>query len=314
VLFPEDLLFHAKYFWRTRCINDVDTSDWSVPFNFTTTQDMFLTNPANGSVNQPLATKIEWSIQGSNLHLRYQYQIGTDSNFATKPIVTLPALNISNTIVNGTYATTYFWRVRAFNGIDTSRWSEIRRFSTIPPPVIGVPSLLSPASSAKNIPVAPVTLTWSFANNALEYEVVVADDATFAGVIASGKTTGTGSIFSGVQPNSRYYWRVRGINGTVLGPWSGGRWFETAPPVGMGEVTEINGLQVYPNPANDVVTIKADEPIQISIKDIQGKTVLVQTEKTKETSLNTSAWPNGVYFISIETEDRIWHEQLIINH
>jgi hypothetical protein len=314
VIFPEDLLFHAKYYWRTRCINDLDTSLWSFPFNFTTTQDMFLTNPANGAVNQPLATKLEWSIQGSNLHLRYQYQIATDSNFAGKPIITLPALNTSTTTVNGTYATTYFWRVRAFNGIDTSRWSEIRRFSTIPPPTIGVPSLLSPASSAKNIPVAPVTLTWSFANNALEYEVVVSDENTFTNIIASGKTTGTGSIFSGVQPKTRYYWRVRGINGTVLGPWSGGRWFETAPPVGIEEEITIKGLQLYPNPATDVVTIKAEEPIQISVLDIQGKTMLVQTEKTKETSINTAEWPNGMYLVIIETEAGISVQKLFISH
>jgi hypothetical protein len=314
VIFPEDLLFHAKYYWRTRCINDLDTSLWSVPFNFTTTQDMFLTNPANGAVNQPLATKLEWSIQGSNLHLRYQYQIATDSNFAGRPIITLPALNTSTTTVNGTYATTYFWRVRAFNGIDTSRWSEIRRFSTLPPPVIGVPSLLSPASSAKNIPVAPVTLTWSFANNALEYEVVVSDENTFTNIIASGKTAGTGSIFSGVQPKTRYYWRVRGVNGTVLGPWSGGRWFETAPPVGIEEEITIKGLQLYPNPAKDVVTIKAEEAIQISVLDIQGKTVLVQTEKTKESSINVAEWPNGLYIIKIETDRGSTLQKLIINH
>ncbi len=314
VLFPEDLRFHAKYFWRTRCINTIDTSNWSVPFNFTTTQDMFLSNPANAALNQPLATKLEWSIQGSNMHLRFQYQIGIDSNFALKPIVTLPALSAFNTTVTGNYATTYFWRVRAYNGIDTSRWSEIRRFTTINPPVIGVPSLLSPASNAKNVPVGPVTLAWSFASNALEYEAVVSDESTFTNIIASGKTTGTGSIFSGVQPNTRYYWRVRGLNGTAVGPWSGGRWFETAPPVGMEEKIQVKGFVMYPNPARDLVTIKAEEEMLISIKDIQGKTILVQTEKTKETSINTAEWPNGMYIISIETEAGMSHQQLIINH
>ncbi|MCG9879352.1 MAG: hypothetical protein MH472_02025, partial [Bacteroidia bacterium] len=29
---PGDLLFHTKYFWRTRCINSVDTSNWSATF------------------------------------------------------------------------------------------------------------------------------------------------------------------------------------------------------------------------------------------------------------------------------------------
>jgi hypothetical protein len=314
VLFPEDLLFHSRYYWRTACINDLDTSNWSTPFNFTTTQDMFLTSPVNGAINQALSTKLEWSIQGSAQHLRYQYQIGTDSSFTTSPIITLAASSSANATVNGTYATTYFWRARAYNGIDTSRWSAISRFTTINPPVIGVPSLLSPASSARNIPVAPVTLTWSFASNALEYEAVVSDEPTFTNVIASGKTIGTGSIFSGVQPNSRYYWRVRGLNGTAVGQWSGGRWFETAPPVGVEEKIQVKGLILYPNPAKDMVTIKANEEMLISILDIQGKTILVRTEKTKETSINTAEWPNGMYIISIETEAGISHQQLIINH
>ncbi len=314
VIFPEDLRFHAKYYWRTRCINAIDTSQWSVPFNFTTTQDMFLTSPANGAVNQALSTKLEWSIQGSAQHLRYQYQVSIDSNFVASPVITLAASSSANTTVNGTYATTYFWRARAYNGIDTSRWSAISRFTTINPPVIGVPSLLSPASSAKNVPVAPITLAWSFASNALEYEAVVSDEPTFTNIIASGKTTGTGSIFSGVQPNTRYYWRVRGLNGTAVGPWSGGRWFETAPPVGIEEKIQVKGLMVYPNPAIDVVTIKADEDMLISILDIQGKTIWVQTEKTKETSINTAEWPNGMYIISIETEAGMSHQQLIVNH
>lgn len=314
VLFPEDLLFHARYYWRTKCINDLDTSNWSTTFNFTTTQDMFLTSPVNGAVNQALSAKLEWSIQGSSQHLRYQYQISTDSSFTTSPINTLAPSSSANTTVTGGYATTYYWRARAYNGIDTSRWSAISRFTTINPPVIGVPSLLSPAANAKNIPAEPVTLSWSFTSNALEYEVVVSDEATFTNVIASGKTIGTGSIFSGVQPNSRYYWRVRGLNGTAIGAWSGVRWFETAPLVGIEEKIHVKGLMVYPNPVKDVVTIKADENMQISILDIQGKTILVQTEKTKETSINTAEWPNGMYFISIETGAGMSHQQLIINH
>jgi hypothetical protein len=162
--------------------------------------------------------------------------------------------------------------------------------------------------------VGPVTLSWSFASNALEYEAVVSDESTFTNIIASGKTTGTGSIFSGVQPNTRYYWRVRGLNGTAVGPWSGGRWFETAPPVGIDEKFQVKGFVMYPNPARDLVTIKAEEEMLISIKDIQGKTVLVRTEKTKETSINTAEWPNGMYIISIETEAGMSHQQLIINH
>jgi hypothetical protein len=107
---------------------------------------------------------------------------------------------------------------------------------------------------------------------------------------------------------------VRGLNGTAVGQWSGGRWFETAPPVGVEEKIQVKGLILYPNPAKDMVTIKANEEMLISILDIQGKTILVRTEKTKETSINTAEWPNGVYFISIETEAGMSHQQLIVNH
>ena len=299
---PGDLFFHTKYFWRTRCINSVDTSNWSATFNFVTTQNVWLTTPINASVNIPISTKLDWGLQGSNFDSRYQYQIATDSLFDTKPIVTLPKDAISEITVNLVHGTRYFWRARVFHAKDTSRWSVINYFNTIPPPAIGVPTLVSPAQGAKNIPLTPVLLSWNFSSNALSFDIEVSTAADFSTINASGNSQGTGSQFSGMQGNTRYYWRVRGRNGNFTSAWAT-RWFETAPPTSLLENAFEKETQVYPNPASSFISVRTKGVFEVQVKDMTGKNMFMQADNLNELNIQTQDWPAGLYLVHIKQND-----------
>ncbi len=312
--FPTYLNFHTKYYWRAKCINDFDTSSWSIPFNFTTTGEVELSNPNNNQTNLPEVTTLRWYMNGVLKQTGFQYQLATDSNFVDAPIVTLPVSDAFSTTVNCNTATTYYWRVRAYNEFDTSRWSKFRRFSTNNPTPIAKPNLIWPENRSINVPSSSINFSWGPANNASEYELVMSIDSTFNNTFYNHRTTNTYSTLNGFLPKSKYFWRVRGVQGAILGPWSEERWFETASLVGVNETKDIKGLVMFPNPAQDIFTVSAVDDMRIFVLNIQGKTMLVQTEKTKETSINIAEWPNGMYFIKIETDQGSMLQKLIINH
>ncbi len=297
-----DLRFHTKYFWRTRCISMVDTSDWSVPFNFITTQDVWLSSPLNAAVNVPISTKLDWGLQGSNFDSRYQYQIATDSMFETKPIFTLAKDAISEVTVNLVHGTRYFWRARVFHAKDTSRWSVINYFNTIPPPAIGVPVLVSPAQGAKNIPLTPIILSWNFSANALSFDIEVSTSADFSTINASGNAQGNASQFSGMQPNTRYYWRVRGRNGNFTSAWAT-RWFETSPPTSLTENAFEKETQVFPNPASSFISVRTKGTFEVQVKDLTGKNMFSQVDNINELNIQTQDWPAGLYLVHIKQND-----------
>jgi hypothetical protein len=309
--FPSDLLFHAKYYWRSRCINSVDTSSWSTVFSFTTTTDMQLNTPVNGAINIPVHTFLDWSIQGSNLDQQYQYQIETDSLFDNKPIITLPAEHFSEDSFVGMYATTYYWRARAFNAIDTSEWSKIYTFRTANLPVIGTVAIAYPANGA-SVATGIVSLGWNLATNATSYDIEIALNDDYSSIVATGTALGTGAQFSGTQPHTKYYWRVRGKNSATNGPWSG-RWFETGVGVGIDEVNFHNLIQLSPNPADDSFAIHATEDFDINVYSMEGR-LMYTADKGKQTKIDTQLWPEGIYIITLKGNNQLFQQKITIIH
>lgn len=310
--FPVDRLFKTTYYWRARCLNAVDTGKWTTPFFFNTTTDPYTTGPANGSVNVGLNPKLTWSIQGSATDYRYQYQLATDSNFATKSILTLPADESAEVTVACAYQTQYYWRARATHPRDTSGWTAIAWFKTIDAPVILPPTLLNPPANATNLPVEPITLSWSTAAFATSYDVEVASDVNFSNIVASANTPGTGAIFSGMQPRSRYYWHVRGRMGTIVGTWAAARWFESGAPTGLAETTTNLKVLMYPNPATTEVSLSASQPFSVSVFDAKGACVYLQQHATTTHVLQTGNWARGLYMVKITAENGVMMQRLVV--
>lgn len=91
--------------------------------------------------------------------------------------------------------------------------------------------------------------------------------------------------------------------------------FEPTSNTDYEEMVSINSksekrIELYPNPANDILNIKASESqtIEGSIIDQTGKTVLL----FNQTTIDISALENGLYFIELKTERGVIRERLLV--
>lgn len=75
-------------------------------------------------------------------------------------------------------------------------------------------------------------------------------------------------------------------------------------------VTEIKklGNMVYPNPANDVISVKADETATVSITDISGRTMLTTNARKNISIAHLTA---GTYILNIVENNTVYSGQLI---
>jgi hypothetical protein len=90
----------------------------------------------------------------------------------------------------------------------------------------------------------------------------------------------------------------------------------------MTDLATDNGIEnastvfnVYPNPANDVVSILSNEDGQLNILDVNGRIVLTES-LISNTRLNVSTidLPTGVYQINLITDRSSKTEKLIVSH
>jgi hypothetical protein len=82
------------------------------------------------------------------------------------------------------------------------------------------PVLTSPPDGELGVALQPV-LTWEAVDDAIEYELQVATDATFTNVIHSATTAATShTVDPALDGMTRYYWRVRGTNACGAGDYS----------------------------------------------------------------------------------------------
>ena len=63
-------------------------------------------------------------------------------------------------------------------------------------------------------------------------------------------------------------------------------------------------IQVYPNPATDLLTLRVGEamqnkPLNVTVVDVTGRMVFAESVSATELRLDVSQWPSGVYFMLI---------------
>ena len=88
----------------------------------------------------------------------------------------------------------------------------------------------------------------------------------------------------------------------VLGNYAGGAaYFEGATPPAHNAIAqhELLPLRVYPNPANHIICLESDQPLEsVVIYDLYGRVILlVNNIEDNSAVINTSCLPAGVYFV-----------------
>ncbi|MCD6382055.1 MAG: T9SS type A sorting domain-containing protein, partial [Candidatus Hydrothermae bacterium] len=107
-------------------------------------------------------------------------------------------------------------------------------------------------------------------------------------------------------------------DGVVYVRRTGEQEIQSGGPQG-GEVGRVNGLkvEVAPNPAGDLITIRANLPFRIPLRfrlyDRAGRLVDERTFKELDTELkiNIEKLPAGIYFYNLDAEGRHCHGKFV---
>lgn len=87
--------------------------------------------------------------------------------------------------------------------------------------------------------------------------------------------------------------------------------------LGTEETQAVPMVHVFPNPGNGMIRISSEEQItSLQIVDLAGRQVFNANDKSgiTETSINLSTYPNGVYFIQVETSQGKQTIKYILQH
>ena len=80
--------------------------------------------------------------------------------------------------------------------------------------------------------------------------------------------------------------------------------------------TEEPKIQVYPNPAHDLVTIRCseplkDKPLSLIVTDVMGRKMLSENNVSSSSTIDVSQWPSGVYFMQLEQDGQRFGRKIL---
>ena len=240
----------------------------------------------------------------------YQYRYSTNIIFSNPNLFTIGATSQAN-LSSLSYGTQYYWQVRTFHATDTSEWSLPWSFTTVYQ-LTTAPSLISPANSAINIPVAGTSLQWSSISSATFYEYQFDDNTSFTSPVTN-TVTALNDFTGTLLPNTTYYWKVRAGNGSGYSPWSVIWSFTTELVTGITYQLETENFSVYPNPSNGKFIINSNGNINsIEIYNICGEKIFQSEFRNQKSEIDLSAQPAGIYFYQITNKQQIIGDGKII--
>ncbi len=312
-----NLICGIHYQWQVRAhcspASNVFNNPWSSTASFTTlicnTTCLPPTTLTNGNITSTTAD-LAWTSTGAPVY-RVRYRpLASGLNWyfqsTTATMITLTGLMP---------LTVYEWQVQSWCSPGTnaagSPWSVALVFTTLQGPTnnCGIPGGLA----ATAVSQGGALLTWNTVAGASSYTVRYKQvNSTIPFVSA---TTVTNMLQVGnLLPGTAYEWQVLaicpGANGTVIqSAWSPLSYF-TTPLL----------LVIYPNPANDFITIAyestADSEIVIQFRDLFGKIVSTEIRQASKGSnnffMNTDGIHDGWYSVTVNSITGVHASRLLI--
>ena len=198
----------TTYYYRLRAYNGSATSGNSNTITVTTVPAA----PTATAATSITAAGFSANWNASTGATGYRLDVATNSGF-TSFVTGYNDRNVNNVTtyaVSGlTAGTTYYYRVRAYNGTGTGGNSGTITVTTVPP----APT----ATAASSITAIGFSANWSAATGATGYRLDVAVDSFFTNFVAGYSNLNVGApttqSVSGLNPATVYYYRVRAYNG-----------------------------------------------------------------------------------------------------
>ncbi len=78
-------------------------------------------------------------------------------------------------------------------------------------------------------------------------------------------------------------------------------------PAGIATMSNVANVEVYPNPVNDELTIKADNGsyTTMTITNTMGQQLMKQALNTTQTKVNVKTLPSGIYYITLRGDSGV---------
>ncbi len=268
-----------------------------------------LVSPADGATDVSLTPTLSWTGEGDN----FSVEVASDAAFTTivdAAVVTTTDYTVSAGALE--HSTTYYWHVNASNANGTSDYSTTWSFTTAAasgPP--DAPVLVSPADGAVDVPLEAI-LEW--AGTADDFDVEVASDAAFTGIVFSSNTTATTVTLPAgtLDYETVYYWHVRGNNSFGSGAYSTAFSFTTVPPP---DVTPPSQPQNLASPAQtgttvDLVWDASTDDVGVSFYNIYRDGVGVGSESSTNHTA-TGLTPATSYDFQVSAVDAAGNESAL---
>ena len=132
-------------------------------------------------------------------------------------------------------------------------------------------------------------------------EVVVPQYGCYRVTFKNTAGNGCGNGFWGIKDNK---------NKTIVSGSSSSNSFRYEFPIelkysgeGIENVTTVENVNIYPNPANSFINIVAENIANVSVYNSIGQLVYSETIDNDVVKINTESWMNGMYFVNVETAD-----------
>ncbi len=314
-----NLLFGTGHYIRLRARHAADTSAWTATAFFTVTSTFNLTRPNDNAVDVVPDAEFQWAqVKGIN---KYNIYLSTEPEMIHYDVYNVVATATRTKPDTLFFGTQYFWKMSAIHSKDTL-FSPRRSFTTV-----STVTLANPANNATNVVLQP-SLSWKKITGVLRYQLQLASNADFnnARNYSINATTSAGDEQFRVPLHvldsaGTYYWRVNAISSRDTTEWSA-TWNFRCVALGIDNPSgTIAGLNVYPAPATDFVTIRMKNSINggatIKVLDLLGKTRInrdVQVESGLVTNFDLGSLSDGVYMLLIEMNGSTATTKIVVRH
>lgn len=265
-------------------------------------------NGFNGQVTGAIALGSNTPISApgniANITNAIKVYAGLKQSYAVLADGTVKSWGMNSDGLLGTYTINY-------NQVGFATAEQLCLLESTTPQVPAAPSNLTAT------PTNSILLNWQDnSNNEDGFYVESTQDTTngYWTQIASVNTDSTSFHHTGLNPGETYFYRVRAYNANGNSDFSSVASAIEPTSTGLTNFDEQRSVLIYPNPANENVTIgNLPSSSIIIITDITGKVVYSSVIKTEQTTINTSEFGNGIYILHISNNGSFATKKLVVN-
>lgn len=321
---------NETYYWKVMAKSDDGDSPWSNVWSFNVSAgvpedspDLF--TPGGNADDVEVPALFVWeNMDNADLYHVEIYEVGTD----TKVIDEILKVNEDETY--GEYIfdidpnTEYKWHVAAGNDAGFGEFSDFSNFTTIG---IKVPETTSPEDKATEL-VDPITFTWNTIDYVDSYEIeiyyVSNDEEFYWELVESDDLLEEQSLeVFGFEPTAEYKWHMRVFYNDLWSDWSEFITFSTGSFTAIEENANSQTVQIFPNPAKDIVNFKMMFPNEgqydIEIFNELGICIHSVANKYYSQGISVYAWEaqnyaSGIYYYQIKGNNFSYSGKIILIH